>query len=425
MTDPDVLVVGGGLGAYTAALAARRREPDATVHVVAGLDSPFDRGTGLIDVLGVAPGGTRPVRNPFEVIPDLPAAHPYRRVGTDALHEGLALFDDATGGDYCGDHTAANALVPTLLGSLAPAARYPAAVAPGLASAEASTLLVGFEGLPDFHALSAADRLSAAGVPFDVDRVTTTLPFDVGDESPALAVASDLDAETGPDAPRDALADRIASVHDGAERIGLPAVLGVDSVVDVHASIAAAVDADVFEVPLGPPSILGRRLERSLQTALSDAGVTLAEGIVTDFETDQGGLSRVSISPGAGDGDDRTVAPGAVVLATGGPADGGIVADRETVREPVFETHVHTPDGSDVRAREDPFGDHPFARYGVRVDDATRPLSADGTPAYENCFAAGSVLGGHDFVAERSVTGVALATGVVAGRQAVEAAFDR
>jgi len=425
MTDPDVLVVGGGLGAYTAALAARRREPDATVHVVAGPDSPFDRASGLVDVLGVAPDGTRPVRDPFEVIPDLPAAHPYRRLGTDALHEGLALFDDATGGDYCGDHTAANALVPTLLGSLVPAARYPSAVAPGLASAEASTLLVGFEALPDFHALSAADRLSAAGVPFDVDGVTTTLPFDVGDESPTLAVASALDAETGSGTPRDALADRIESVHDGAERIGLPAVLGLQRVADVHASIAAAVDADVFEVPLGPPSILGRRLERSLQMALSDAGVTRAAGPVTDFEADQGGLSRVSISSGAGDGDDRTVAPGAVVLATGGPADGGIVADRETVREPVFETHVHTPDGSDTRAREDPFGDHPFARYGVPVDDATRPLSADGTPFYENCFAAGAVLGCHDFVAERSVAGVALATGVAAGRQAVETAVDR
>jgi len=417
MGDPDVLVVGGGLGAYAAALAAARHDPDASVHLVASPDSPFDRASGLIDVLGVAPDGTQPLADPFATLGDLPDGHPYRRLGTDALRDGLALFDDATGGDYAGGHTDVNALVPTVLGALAPTARYPAAVAPGLASREASTLLVGFEGLPDFHAPTAADRLSAAGVPFDVEGVTTTAPVGADDESPAVAFASALDEASGTDSVRDAVADRVASLLDDETRVGLPAVLGVDRVAEVHAAIADAVDATVFEVPLGPPSVLGRRLEASLRSALDAAGVDRSLGTVADYEAAGGRLARVELSAD-GPGADRTAEPGAVVLATGGPADGGIVADRDAVREPTFDCHVLVPDADGPRARTEPFGDHPFARYGVDVDDATRPLDGDGAPVYENCFAAGSVVGGHDFVGEGSVGGVALATGVVAGREA-------
>jgi glycerol-3-phosphate dehydrogenase subunit B len=58
----------------------------------------------------------------------------------------------------------------------------------------------------------------------------------------------------------------------------------------------------------------------------------------------------------------------------------------------------------------------------VRTDDTLRPLDASGSVEFENLRAAGSVLGGYDFAAEKSGSGVSIATGHAAGRAAVEGA---
>jgi len=53
---------------------------------------------------------------------------------------------------------------------------------------------------------------------------------------------------------------------------------------------------------------------------------------------------------------------------------------------------------------------HPLNRSGLTIDDYSRPLSAAGTPAYENLFAAGSILAHQDWVREKSGAGIAVTT---------------
>ncbi len=434
MRDPDVLVAGGGLGGTMAALAAARAEPGATVHLVRQPESPFDRETGLIGVLGAWSGESGPIVDPRQPIDALPAIHPYSVLGSDAVAAGLSRFDEATDGEYRGASSAANGLVPTVLGTPAPAARYPAEVAPGLLSREASTLLVGFSSLPDFHAPFAADRLEAAAVPADVRGVTTTVPVSGHDDAPPLSIAHSLDAAAVADAGQysavTTLARRIAQCYEGEARVGLPAVLGVEETAAIHAIIEERLDAAVFELPLPAPSVLGRRLEATLDAALAAADVSVVAGTVESLDTDGEDIERVAVDVAASDdqgGPDPgrvTLAPGAAVLATGGPADGGIVADRTAVREPIAGCPVRGDDET-VRAAPDPLGDHPFAHYGVTIDEDARPLTADGEPVSTSLFAAGSIIGGHDAIAEHSRGGVALASGVVAGRQAAECVVHR
>jgi glycerol-3-phosphate dehydrogenase subunit B len=111
------------------------------------------------------------------------------------------------------------------------------------------------------------------------------------------------------------------------------------------------------------------------------------------------------------------------VLATGGLVGKGIDSDRDAnVTEPIFDCHIPHPEDRYDWFAEEAFGDQPFAHFGVRVDETMRPLTANEVPEFTNLRAAGAVIGGADTVAEKSQSGVSLATAVVAGERAGEQA---
>jgi glycerol-3-phosphate dehydrogenase subunit B len=432
--ESDVLVIGGGLAGRLAAIAAARTGVDT--RLVTHKESTLSQASGLVDVLGYPPDYPRtegPIADPFEVIGDIPEGHPYGRVGIQALRDGLTVFDDVVE-EYCGGHTDVNALLPTPVGGIKPTARYPASMRHGLASDPRETLLIGFDGLTGFDAPLASAHLDRSGVPFEVRGVTVPFPATLRADAGVTRIAQLLDrnvrvtpegelvdeaASAGSRPLRAALADRIASEHDGEARIGLPAVLGTVESTAVRESLADRLDADIFEIPSGPPSLPGMRLAARLDTGLEQAGVrTNAGNPVVGYETTDDGdrISTVSVRHAGG----RTVpyAADQFVLATGGLVGKGIDSDRETVREPIFDCHVPHPTDRYDWFDDDAFGDHPFARFGVDVDSQLRPRTATGSPEYTNLRAVGSVLGGSDFAAENSGSGISIATGYAAGHVA-------
>lgn len=415
--EDDVLVIGGGLAGTFAALAAART--GARCRVVSHKESTLRQASGLVDVLGYLPGGDEPVAAPFEAVPDLPDEHPYSNVGVDAVREALAAFDGVAGETYRGSHTDRNALVPTFGGSVKPTARYPAGTAAGLASADGDALLVGFERGVDFDAPLAADRLRAAGVPFDVRGATVTFPGSFPTDATATRFAHALE-DAG---VRATVAERVKPHLNGEARVGFPAVVGGDDPNDhevVRADLEDRLDASVFEVPMGPPSLPGMRLESLLEDALREAGVrTTAGNPVVDFDADRGRIQEVYADR---NGARIPYRAEEYVLATGGLVGKGIDSDRAGVREPVFDCHVPHPEDRYAWFDDATFGNHPFARFGLRVDRDCRPLDARGDPEFSNLRAAGAVLGGYDFAAEKSGSGVSIATGFAAGTGAGETA---
>lgn len=412
--ESDVLVVGGGLAGCVAALSAA--DDGATVRVVTGGASTLRQASGLLDVLGYHDGTL--VSDPFTVLTDLPVGHPYERVGLEAVRAGLDRFDDAVSG-YAGGHTDNNALVPTVGGSVKPTARYPCRVAAGLASRPADTLLVGFETLVDFDAPLAADHLERTGVPFDVSGITVGFPADLRADAATTRYARALDRD---ERVREVLAS-VVEPHAGAvDRVGFPAVLGTDRHETVRETLESRLDVSVFEIPTGPPSLLGTRLETSLYEALDAATVRLDAGVsVVGYEADESGgrIDHVLVER------PNQIVPhhaAEFVLATGGLVGKGIDSDRHGVREPVFDCHVPHPADRYDWFEPDAFGEHPFARFGVDVDRELRPRDAHGRIEHTNLRAVGSVLGGADFAAEKSGGGISLATGHRAGTLAAEEA---
>lgn len=411
--EDDVLVVGGGIAGMTAALAAA--EAGVDVRLASKKQSTLRQATGLADVLGYANGAL--VSNPFEAVESLPAEHPYSIVGTSAIRAGLSRFDAVTGDAYRGAHTDRNALVPTHGGTVKPTARYPESVAAGLASDERGMLLVGLEGLVDFDAPSAAAHLRAAGVPYDTRGVTVPFPLEFEADATTTRYARALEADESN--VRETVIDRIADAHEDAPRIGLPAVLGIEEHRDLLGTLREALDAAVFEVPTGPPSLPGIRLEGRYEAALREAGVEIVRNEVVDYAADGDRIASVTLDR---DGQRVPLVASSYVLATGGLVGTGLAADRETVREPVFDCHVPAPEDRSDWSVSERHGDQPYARFGVSVDQQLRPLTGAGDPEFTNLRAVGSVLGGYDFAAACSGTGISLATGELAGRLAGEEA---
>jgi glycerol-3-phosphate dehydrogenase subunit B len=442
--DSDVVVIGGGIAGQLAAIAAA--DAGASTRLVSANQSTLRQASGLIDVLGYAPAdasdsaGDGPIVDPFAAIADCPTGHPYERVGADAVREAMATFDAVVEG-YAGDHTDANALVPTHGGAVKPTARYPVHTADGLASDDRDALLVGFASLTDFDAPLAAAHLDAAGVPFDVEGVTVEFPGELRADAKTTRFADLLETDEipagkdgggTPDAGTDRaasgscraqLVERIEDAMRGVdlepERVGFAAVLGEERPAEVRADLADRLDVPVFEVPTGPPSLPGIRLEHQLRAALEARDVWVADGQpVIDVEATGGRVEELHVeTPGGGT---RPLTADQYVLASGGLVGRGIDSERDSVREPIFDCHVPHPEDRYEWFADEAFGDHPFAAFGVTVDRELRPLDAEEAVEYENLRAAGGVLGGYDFAAEKSGAGVSIATGHAAGIAAAE-----
>ena len=443
--ESEVLVVGGGLAGITSAITAAREGAD--VRLVCHKRTSLRQASGLIDGLGYVPARsepgeadaitqrhkdfrtvradrgeyTGPLVSPFEGVEDLPPDHPYSILGPEALREGLALFDDLTGDMYRGDHTERNALVPTFGGTVKPTARYPRAAAAGLASDSRPMAVVGFRSITDFDARMVADSLELAGVPFEMTGVEVAFAESFGSDAKITRLAKALDHDEPIDGTpaRTALADAVDPHLDAAERVGFPALLGDDNTAEVRADLGDRLGVDVFELPMGPPSLLGLRLEDRLYDALDAEGVRFQTGTpVVGYDSSNG--NRIDSVRVDHKGREVPYYADQYVLATGGFVGKGLDSDREAVREPVFDCHVPHPDDRYDWFVDDAFGDHPFARFGIRPNTSMQPLDADGNPEFENLYAAGSVVGGADVAREKSASGVSLATAIVAGRRAAD-----
>lgn len=419
-----VVVIGAGIGGCLAALAANRRDPGTEVTLVSTAPERYRHEPGTIDVLGYTEDSERPVERPLIETRSLPEDHPYNRVGEHGVRDALDFFDDVFENDESLPYRSGrnkNTLVPTAQGSVRPTSRYPEGMRAGLVSDQRRMHVVGFEQITHLNAGHFADRLDAA-VPYNVDSTTVRFPTEPSEHPPfeEFSQALDENRDTDEGVPlRDALADAVRPELDIEPRVGFPAVLGSDEHEAVRRDLESLLQADVFEVPVGEPNLPGVRLGNRLFELVADAGIERVEGTVTDFASSGDVVQSVTVDPDAEDGEQVTIDGGVFILSSGGVATGGLVGTGDDIVEPVFGCPTTISGGPVERSDSDPHGDHPFARAGVEVTGELRPAE-NGEVLYGNVFAAGTVIGGHNFVRERSRGGVAVVTGYVAGRRAVD-----
>ncbi|HKW70179.1 MAG TPA: FAD-binding protein [Candidatus Dormibacteraeota bacterium] len=369
-----VLVIGGGIAGYCAAIAARRDGADVTV-------------------VARAPGATALYAGGMEILDDLDSIltaphHPLARLGIDAV--GLATeLDLATstlqlalakeGLQFEGSWRR-RGLYSDIHGLARPANLVPESVAPGELGALSSkrVAVIGVAQVGDYDAGSTAQALKEE---HGIDAFSEEISI------PDLAVGAALTDLYGRRAPSPRARGAALAYPPGFTNL----------------------PADGFELLASPPSPHGWRL----QQAISLGAVTAA---ITSFETARG---RVTAARAAG----RTFHADAFVLATGRHIGGGLQVGRTTV-EPLLDLGVFH-DGAPAAAAGTRLHHLKYLdpsvemRLGLMTDKRLHPLAEDGSVPYTNLWAAGAVLGGYDYAGPCGF-GVPILTGWLAGRYAAK-----
>jgi glycerol-3-phosphate dehydrogenase subunit B len=368
-----VVVIGGGIAAYAAAVGARREGAEVTV-------------------LAKAPGATALYAGGMELVDDLDAVlatqreHPFTRLGLDAVRlsseldvavPALLLALEKDGLKFEGGWKSRGRYAD-IHGIARPANVVPATVAAGELGALAGrrVAVIGVREVGDYDAASTAQALkemhNVEAIPEEV-----SMP-----ELPATAALTDLYGRRAPEPKTHAAFTAYPPGLTNLPKGG-------------------------FELLASPPSPHGWRLQQAIALGMVRAEVTRL-----DATGDRLTAAQTRDKSHRGD---------AFVLASGQHIGGGLLKDHVT-REPLVGLGVFydgRPVGSTgTRLQHLEYLDAASEfRAGLRTDQRLHPLNEDGAPPYRNLYAAGAVLGGYDYAGPFGF-GVPVLTGWLAGRWA-------
>jgi len=372
----NVVVIGGGIAAYCAAMGARRE------------------GAG-VTVLARAPGATALYAGGMEVMDDLDSVlkgqphHPLTRLGLDSVRlsteldtviPALLLALEKDGLKFEGGWRS-RGLYADIHGIARPANLVPSTVAPGELRALAGhrVAVIGVREVGDYDAGSTAQALKELHN-IDAFAEEVSLP-----DLPVAASLTDLYGRRAP-VPK----TRAASIAYPPGFTNLP--------------------VGAFELLSSPPSPHGWRLQQTIALGAVRAEVT--------------GLQASGDRLVAAQTKEKAHRADAFVLASGQHIGGGLLKEHVT-REPLlglgvfYDGRPAQDSGTRLQHREylDPASEF---RIGLNTDTRLHPLDEGGQAPYRNLFAAGAVLGGYDYAGPWGF-GVPILTGWLAGRWAARA----
>jgi len=415
----DLIVIGAGLSgmmaAYTAAKAGLR------VRVVAkGLGS-IHWSAGTIDVLGYLPEVyEEEVKRPLKALQSLHPEHPYALMGDEAIAQALAAFvalSKEIGVPYSGAaNSSDNLLLPSPAGAARPTYLAPQAQLAGDLSRTEPMLIVGFKGMRDFFPELIAENLNKLGYQARSAFLDLSLITNQRDRN-TVQLANELDQKEN----RHQLANALKKIMQPGERIGLPAILGMNHHQTVLAELEDKMGTSIFEIPTLPPSVPGVRLFTALREHLRSMGVRVEAGI----EVIASKTTLANGSPGQVEWIEsetsarpwRQYAP-KFLLATGGILGGGFDSNiNGRLWETIFDLPLTVPQKRTAwfEAGFLSQNGHPVFNGGVMVNKEFQPVDSAGNILFANLWATGNVLAHYDPIQERSLEGTAVSTGIAAG----------
>lgn len=373
----QVVVIGGGIAGYCAALGARREGAEVTV-------------------VARAPGATALYAGAMEIVDDLDSIlksqphHPFTRLGLDSVRlaseldmaiQSLLLTLEKDGLKVEGGWRT-RGLFADIHGLARPGNLVPVTVAPGELQALSgrSVAVVGVAEVGDYDAAATAQALRERhGILAFAEQVS--IP-----ELPQSAAVTDLYGRRAP----------AISKARGATAAYPPGFTNLPP--------------DSFELLSAPPSPHGWRLQQAI-------GLGSIKANVQSVESARGRISAARAG-------ERTLRGDSFVLATGHHIGGGLAGGR-IPKEPLLNLGVFH-DGEAVGAAGTRLQHLQYInasqelRSGLRTDNQLHPQDEEGQVPYSNLYAAGAVLGGYDYSGACGF-GVPILTGWLAGRFAAKA----
>jgi len=403
----DLIIIGMGLSGLMAAKTAS--EAGQKILIVGKGMGSLSLFSNTIDVLGQLPKTMAIGDGLSQWIKDHPK-HPYAKAGLDRIMEALSSFISLFPPPYSFQAVGnGNCLIPTGAGTLRPTYLLPITMVSGTSLKEEDGLIIGFRGFKDFYADYVANQLNCRGV-------TLSLSEAFNHEITATALARLMEKESF----RETIGRKIKEKLNGETHVGFPALLGIHNPFMVKKDLEGIINAEVFEIPILPPSIPGIRIFNRYKEWLTQRGVTFLLG---------NSISKAILKGNRCEGVHVLNPPVSnlysadrYILATGRFVGGGLVADEEKIFEPIFNLPVAQPKSREEWFRKSFFDDsyHPVHQAGISTDSSFRPTGGEGEVLLENVWVAGSILADHHCIEEKSKEGIEMATGYMAAKQALE-----
>jgi len=404
-------IIGSGLTGMAAALFGAESSMQTAV---VGSTGASELSSGLIDLFGVLPGDEPLIcHQPWDAIASLPERlprHPYTRLSRQEIEKALNLFLSVLqdqGLAYVGAN-ARNTMAVGPLGTLKPTYRLPATMMAGIRERTRGSpgLIVDVHGLKDFSARLVASNLEPAWPGLRTARLTFP-----GTESRAEVFTALLAHSLEAPRVREQMAQSLTPLIRDARALGIPAILGMGSVQDVHRELEDRLQVSIFEIPTLPASVPGLRMMEALKRAADASPLiqTIDQSRVTEIHQDPQGRFLATVQGAMGQ---RVIRSRAVILATGRFLGQGLTADRSGVRESLLDLPVCQPASRTEWHRDDFFDPrgHQLNLAGIEVDDCFQPLGSNSKPVYANLYAAGSILAHQDWVRMKCGAGLAIAS---------------
>ena len=416
----EVLIVGAGLSGLVAAWRASTRG-HSTVLITKGWGATHWH-SGCIDVIGYFPTGNQEmVQSPMKTLEKLVHEypdHPYSVTGLESLNEAIASFQWLCAeNDYPLHGTLEqNWILPSAVGAFRPSCLIPETMIAGDLRQRDPMLIVGFDGFQDFYPGLITENLMRQDIP--ANEIILDLPsLRKRRFITPIIMARLFDTEEFRAEVVAALKPRLGD----CDRIGFPAILGLERSMLAKQDLEKGLDCPVFEIPTLPPSVPGIRLHNLLLKVIQKNGGRVYNGMqATAYESENGRVTAIWSEAAARQ---KYHSAKTFILATGGVLGGGITGDQDgNMREMVFNLPLSAPIMRLDWFRPlffDPSG-HPAYQSGTQVNSILQPTNNNGQGVFENLFAIGSILAGGDFLRERSLEGIALATGFKVGEMVAE-----
>jgi glycerol-3-phosphate dehydrogenase subunit B len=275
------------------------------------------------------------------------------------------------------------------------------------------TLLVDFNGLKGFSARQIMETLGNKWP--NLRTIRLAFPGADGELYPEQA-ARLLDLKTN----RTALASLIIPhIHD-SKMVGLPAILGIAHPGVVFTHMEQLLGVPIFEIPTMLPTVAGIRMREAFEQRLPAKGVRTLyrhKVITAMVLPDDQFLFTVD-----GERSETKIQTRNVILASGRFFGKGLRADRNRIRESIFDLPVVQPAERTLWHHKDLLhvGGHPINRAGLATDHRFRPVDSTGKVIHDNLYAVGSILGHQDWVRQKCGSGLAIASAYGAIRAMVD-----
>lgn len=399
----DNIIIGGGLAGLTAAI--KLTQAGKKTAVISSGQSALHFCSGSLCLLGRVNGAT--VTDPIAEIQNLPAAHPYQKIGTakvaDYAENAATILKNAKigiTGSHLKNHYTLTPFGKTKVSwlTLSDFHMFNDINDCGFTKA----LIVNLKDFLEFYPSFIAQNLEKRGVETRLETVEISKINQLRDskfDMRAVSISKQIDEQ----AIRE-FAKQINSIAIPGEMVIVPAIFGVNSPIQFQ-KLRELVHNEIMAIATIPVSVVGVRMQNMLQRYYERIGGTFFLGDkVTGGKIEDG---RVQWIETANLGDDRLVADD-YILATGSLLSEGIKSTPTTFYEPIFGLDIAVPESRSEWYAANFFAPQPYMNFGIATDSDFHP-SLSGVQI-KNLYVCGATLSDCNPLEEASGAGISMIT---------------